>query len=336
MKIDARSTARTLAEIGKWRGVLLYGDDFGLIRERAAQCVRLIAESLDDPFRVALLDQEQHVRVEEEVGALSLIGGRRVVWIRDGQDSLLPRVMAALAIESDTVMVIEAPGLASRAKLRTTLEAHKSIASIGCYPEEGKNLVASLADLFRDASVTIDRDALFWLSSVLGADRAAIRSEVEKLVLYAGEGGRLTLDECQECIGDSASATLDDATTAAMAGDRATADIALERALADGLSPIALARACLSLMTRLLRVLDWMSEGKSRQEAMKQLRPPVFFKKTESFNRAIERWDRTALIRACEAVQGFELACKQTGTPDLALSRRLIAQLCLGPRSFQR
>lgn len=336
MKIDARSTSRTLAEIGKWRGVLLYGDDLGLIRERAAQCVKLVAESLDDPFRVAVLDQEQHGRLEEEMGALSLIGGRRAIWVRDAQDAVLPRVMAALAIDSDTVLVIEAPGLASRAKLRTSLEAHAAIAAIGCYPEEGKTLIASLADLFREASVTIDRHALFWLSSVMGADRAAIRSEVEKLVLFAGEGGRLTLDDCQECIGDSASATLDDATSAAMAGDRTIADIALERALADGLSPIALARACLSLMNRLLRVLDWMDEGKSRQEAMKMLRPPVFFKKTESFTKALERWDRTGLRRACDAVQGFELACKQTGSPDLALSRRLIAQLCLGPRSFQR
>ncbi|GBR03126.1 DNA polymerase III subunit delta [Asaia siamensis] len=336
MKIDARSTARTLAEIGKWRGVLLYGDDLGLIRERAAQCVRQIADSLDDPFRVALLDQEQHGRVEEEVGALSLIGGRRVVWVRDAQDALLPRVTSALAIDSDTVLVIEAPGLASRAKLRSALEAHPKIASIGCYPEEGRTLIASLSDLFRDASVAVDREALFWLSSVLGADRAAVRSEVEKLVLYAGEGGKLSLDDVQDCIGDSANATLDDATTAAMAGDRAVADIALERALADGLSPIALARACLSLMTRLQRVLDWMDEGKSRQEAIKLLKPPVFFKKMDSFTKALERWDGAGLRRACEAVQGFELACKQTGCPDLALSRRLIAQLCLGPRSFLR
>ncbi|GBQ85384.1 DNA polymerase III subunit delta [Asaia krungthepensis] len=336
MKIDARSTARTLAEIGKWRGVLLYGDDLGLIRERAAQCVRLVAESLDDPFRVAVLDQEQHGRIEEEIGALSLIGGRRAVWVRDAQDAVLARVTAALQIESDTLLVIEAPGLASRAKLRAALDAHPKIAAIGCYPEEGRTLIASLADLFREAGIAVDRDALFWLSSVLGADRAAVRSEVEKLVLYAGESGKLSLDECQECIGDSAGATLDDATSAAMAGDRAVADIALERALADGLSPIALARACLSLMTRLLRVLDWMDEGKSRQEAVKMLRPPVFFKKVDSFTKALERWDRPGLVRACEAVQGFELACKQTGSPDLALSRRLIAQLCLGPRSFQR
>ncbi|WP_025885415.1 DNA polymerase III subunit delta [Asaia prunellae] len=336
MKIDARSTARTLAEIGKWRGVLLYGDDLGLVRERASYCVRQVADSLDDPFRIALLDQEQHGRVEEEMGALSLVGGRRVVWVRDGQDSLLPRIMAALAIESDTLLVIEAPGLASRAKLRSTLDSHPKIASIGCYPEEGRTLIASLTELFRDASVAVDRDALFWLSSVLGADRAAVRSEVEKLILYAGKGGKLSLDDVQDCIGDSANATLDDATTAAMAGDRAMADIALERALADGLSPIALARACLSLMTRLQRVLDWMDEGKSRQEAIRQLKPPVFFKKMDSFTKALERWDKAGLKGACESVQGFELACKQTGCPDLALSRRLIAQLSLGPRSFQR
>ncbi|GBQ14352.1 DNA polymerase III subunit delta [Swaminathania salitolerans] len=335
MKIDSRAASRTLAEIGNWRAVLLHGDDAGLIRERARACVRLVGGSTDDPFRVAILDADQHARIEEEAGALSLIGGRRAVWVREVQDSALAGVMAALSLDTDTLLVLEAPGLAARAKLRTTLEGHRSVAVIGCYPEEGRALAGSLSGLFRDASVSIDRDALTWLSSVLGADRGAVRQEVEKLILYAGEGGRLGLDDVQDCIGDSATATLDDATSAAMAGDRVSADTALERALAEGLSPIALARACLSLMTRLGKVMGWMDEGKSRQEALKQLRPPVFFRKAESFGKALERWDRETLARACEAVQGFERACKQTGSPDLALSRRLIAQLCLGPRSFR-
>lgn len=336
MKIDARSVERTLADIGNWRGILLYGDDLGLIRERAARCVRQATGSLDDPFRVALLDEEQHGRIVEEMGALSMVGGRRAVWVRDAQDSVLSQIVSAFSIETDTMLVVEAPGLASRAKLRTTLEAHPKIAAIGCYPEEGRHLAGTIADLFREEKVQIGSDALIWLSGVLGSDRAAIRREVEKLVLYAGSGGRLALEDVQDCIGDSASATLDDATSAALAGDRTKADTAIERALADGLSPIALARACLGVMTRLLRVLDFMEEGKSRVEAMKLLKPPVFFKKIDAFTKALERWDRTGLLRACETVQAFELACKQTGTPDIAISRRLIAQLSQGPRSFHR
>lgn len=335
MKIDARGTARALAEAGKWRTILLYGDDAGLIRERAAQAVGLVAESLDDPFRVAILDRETHDRLEEEVGALSLIGGRRVVWVRDAQDALLPALKRALSQPSDTLMVIEAPGLASRAKLRSTLESDATAAAIGCYPEEGRALSATIGDMLRAENVSIDRDAMAWLMGVMGSDRAAVRGEIEKLILYAGENGKLRLDDVQDCIGDAGAATLEDATSAALAGDRATADLALERALADGVSPIAVARACLSSLVRLMRVKAAMTQGLSRQEALRGLRPPVFFKRAESFGKALDRWDHDALSRAAAETQTFELACKQTGSPDLPLCRRHIAALSGGPRLFR-
>ncbi|AOX17411.1 DNA polymerase III subunit delta [Kozakia baliensis] len=332
MKIDARGTARALAEAGNWRAILLHGEDAGLIRERAAAAVRSVAESLDDPFRVATLDRENQDRLEEEVGALSLIGGRRAVWVRDGQDSLLPVLQRALALDSDTLVVIEAPGSASRSKLRAAMESAPKAASIGCYPEEGRALSATIGEMLRDEGVRIDRDALSWLMGVLSSDRAAVRGEIEKLILYAGKGGALGLDDVQDCIGDAGGATLDDATSAALAGDRAAADVALERALADGVNPVTVARACLSALTRLQRVMVAMGEGQSRQEAMRGLRPPVFFKKVESFNRALDRWNLSALRRACAETQALELACKQTGSPDLALCRRHLAILSAAPR----
>jgi DNA polymerase-3 subunit delta len=57
--------------------ILLHGEDTGLIRERALQATHRLAGTLDDPFRIALLDRETHNRLEEEATALSLMGGRR-------------------------------------------------------------------------------------------------------------------------------------------------------------------------------------------------------------------------------------------------------------------
>ncbi|GAJ29987.1 DNA polymerase III subunit delta [Acidomonas methanolica] len=334
MKIDARGAAKALAEAGKWRVILLHGEDTGLIRERAARAVTVVAESLDDPFRVAALDRDAHDRLEEETGALSLIGGRRAVWVREGGDSLLPGVQRALAVESDTLVVIEAPGLASRSRLRAALEAEKRAAVIGCYPEEGRALAASVGDMLAAENVRIDRDALVWLTGHLGADRAAVRGEIAKLALYAGPGGALTLDDVQDCIGDAGGATLEDATSAALAGDRAAADLALERALADGIAPVGVARGCLSALTRLLRVVLAVESGVSRAEAVKALRPPVFFKRAERFDVALDRWNGPALRRALAETQALELACKQTGSPDLVLCRRHVAMLSAGPRAL--
>ena len=266
--------------------------------------------------------------------ALSLSGGRRVVWLREAQDPLhgvVARLISGQARAAEAaeaaLILIEAPGLASRSRLRALVEAAADAASIACYAEEGRALEASLARMLMAEQVRIDPEALSWLAQHLGADRAATRGEVEKLVLYAGEEGRITLDDVQAVTGDAASASLEDAAFAATAGDRPGADLAIERALSEGSSPIALARVLLSHLHRLRQVLLLTEGGASAADAMRGLRPPVFFKRQAQFNRALSLWSPTSLFEAAVETNQLELSCKRTGAPDLALARRHVAWL---------
>ncbi len=328
MKADARQAARLLAAPGPLRAILLHGDDTGLIRERAATAVHAAAGTLDDPFRLATLSRDSHDRLDEEIGALSLTGGRRVVWVRDATDALAPALKRALARPGDTLVVLEAPGLASRSKLRAQIEAMPDAAAIACYPEEGRALEAQVSQMLAAQTVRIDPDALTWFATRLGADRAATRGEVEKLVLYAGEAGRISLDDAMACTGDAAGAALDEAAFAATAGDRAGADLAIERTLAEGTSPVAVARALMSHLHRLRLARLLMEEGgHGAQDAMRSLRPPVFFRRTQAFAQALSLWTASGLLRAADQTQALELACKQTGAPDLVLCKRHLAAL---------
>ncbi len=328
MKVDARQVARVLSAPGALRAILLHGEDAGLIRERAAEAVRAAAGTVDDPFRLATLGRDAHDRLEEEVGALSLTGGRRVVWVREAGDALAAPLKRALGGSGDTLVVLEGPGLAGRSKLRAQVEAMPDGAAIACYPEEGRALEAQVERMLGAQGVRIDPDALAWLCARLGADRGATRGEVEKLVLYAGDAGRIALDDAMACTGDAASASLDDAAFAATAGDRAGADLAIERSLGEGVSPVAVARALLGHLHRLRQARLLMEQGgQSAASAMRAMRPPVFFKRTDAFGRALSLWDAAALLRAAEQTQALELACKQTGAPDLLLCRRHVAVL---------
>ncbi|QDH16504.1 DNA polymerase III subunit delta [Swingsia samuiensis] len=327
MKIEPRNVERILKDAGSWRALLFYGEDTGLIRERALQVVRYVAQTTDDPFRVAQLNRDTQDRLEEEATALSLIGGRRVVWLRDAQENIVTQLTKALEISTDTLIVIEAASLTPRSKLRAFAEKHKDVASIACYPEEGKALSKTVTDALQKEGVTIDRDALLWLVNHLGADRGGIRGEIEKLILYAGKGGQLDLSSVQDCIGDGGGNSLEDAVFAALSGNRAEADQALERALADGANAVAVARSALGVLGRLERVALAVGSGQGRAEAMKNLRPPVFFKKVPAFNQALDRWPLSSLEKALNETQALELACKQSGAPDELLCRRHIAAL---------
>ena len=327
MKIDARSLSRVTQNPGAWRVILLHGEDTGMIYEHAQNATRQVAGSVDDPFLVAVLDKSVHDRLEEEAAALSLMGGRRVVRVREAGDTLLKAVTALLEMKTDTLVVLEAPGLPSRSRLRALIEKHPDCASFGCYPEEGRSLEATITRILAQHKINIDRDALHWLTGQLSADRVAARSEVEKLALYAADTGKLTLHDIQACIGDAASVSAEDAAFAATTGRRAEADLATERALAEGTNCVSLARAFLSHLHRLQRVQAAIREGANRADALKLLRPPVFFKRTADFNRSLDVWSLPALAEALRETQALELACKQTGAPDQLLCKRYVATL---------
>ncbi|POF63007.1 DNA polymerase III subunit delta [Novacetimonas maltaceti] len=337
MKISARAIAATLRDPGAWRILLLHGEDAGLIRERATEAAQAITPDLDDPFRIAILGRDAQDRMVEEYTALSLVGGRRVVWVRDGRDGLTGMAKECLARTTDTLLIIEAPGLDSRSKLRALLEKAKDCAVIACYPEEGRALEGSIRQMLSAHGVGIDPDALSWFAERASPDRAATRAEVEKLFLFAGKGGRLTLEDVQACIGDAASVSLEDAAFAAMVGDREGADLAIERAMnTDRMNPIGAARALLSHIHRLRRVRLAMDAGQGRAEAMSALKPPVFFKRTDAFGRAVAIWSADALMHAAVLTQQLELACKQTGSPDIVLCKRHVARLVAQARVLAR
>ncbi|GBQ93518.1 DNA polymerase III subunit delta [Acetobacter nitrogenifigens DSM 23921 = NBRC 105050] len=336
VKIDARALGRVLHSPSDWRAILLHGEDAGLIREYAANMTRAVAGSLDDPFRVATLSKESHERLEEEATALSLDGGRRVVWVRDATDALAAPLGNLLEATAESLIIVEGGVLAARSKLRALVENAPSAASIGCYPEEGRALEASVSRMFQEQGVAIDGDALAWLTAHLGPDRVSVRGEVEKLTLYAGAERTLSLHDVQQCAGDSGSSSMEDAVFAAMEGDRASSDFALERALEEGASPVAIARVMLSHIGRLRLIRATMEQGRNRADAIKTLRPPVFFKRAPSFNRALDVWSLDGLSEIARRTQEFELSCKQTGAMDTLLCRRHLAAVAARAASGAR
>ncbi|MEQ9444632.1 MAG: DNA polymerase III subunit delta, partial [Rhodospirillaceae bacterium] len=76
----------------KVQAILVYGPDSGLVTERARALVNSVLKGDNDPFRLADLDatilKSDPARLADEVAALSLTGGRRVVKVRDATDVL--------------------------------------------------------------------------------------------------------------------------------------------------------------------------------------------------------------------------------------------------------
>ncbi|MDF1748148.1 MAG: DNA polymerase III subunit delta [Alphaproteobacteria bacterium] len=314
------------------RAVLCYGPDAGLARERMRAVAGTVAPDLEDPFQVCELSSDalkaDPAILGDEAAAISMMGGRRVILVRDASDSCADALASFLDDPvGDALIVLSAGDLPTKSKLRKVFEASKIGASIACFLDEAGGIDRLIDEGLRPLSVRIDREARHFLVDHLGSDRGVSRSEIEKLALYAGQDGALDFETVTTLIGDSSVSTLDDVINAMAEGDSRALDRALDLAAQDGTAPVALLRTASNHMLRLRRIQDLVAGGMPMQGAMGSLRPPVFFKSKARFEAGVKRWPPLAVAEALSLLIEAEAACKRSGAPDWVLCHRSLHQV---------
>lgn len=327
MKIDSRQVERFLGNPGRTRLALIYGPDTSLVSERARRLAKLVAGSLDDPFRLTELDADSADRLVEEAGAQAFGGGRRVVLLRDAGDRQAPFVTAALEAPGDALVVAIGGDLPARSKLRTLAEKHADAAAIACYLPDGNARGPALETVLREAGVRIEREALALAAGRLGGETGALRDAAERLALYAGPGGSLDVAAVEAVLDDQGSASMQDAIDAALAGDVKAADHAIGLALDEGAAPVAVIRVLLGELAGLRLMAAAVAQGASLRDAVAGRRPPVFFKRQPAVMKAASRWGEVAIMAAIARVLRAEADCKRTGAVPEAIARQTLLGL---------
>ncbi|HCP00742.1 MAG: DNA polymerase III subunit delta [Alphaproteobacteria bacterium] len=320
--------------------VLVYGPNAGLVREHCDNIVRKILDNPSDPFRLAELDAatvgKDPTRLTDELLALAFGGGQRVVIVRDASDGITKSLEGALEagseLEMNAVALIEAGALSARSSLRKLCEKRKDCAALPCYADDERAQGILARNILKESRIDIAPDALRTLTDFLGDDRLANRREVEKLALFVGPKKTVQVSDVIEAVGDIGAATMDETVFAAAGGDTVRLDRAIERFFAEGGEPVGLIRSTQRHFQRMHRVAGLMDSGVRYDEAVKRLRPPVFWKQTGAFEQQVRSWSRGQLEQAIARLGEAELMLKTTGTPAQAACGRTLYAVALMKR----
>ncbi len=311
---------------------LFFGSDAGLVSERAQLLAKAIAARETPAGEILRFDdtdlETDSDRLAIELGTMPMFGGRKVIRAIAGR-RLNAAMLKPLVLGGGlaATLIVEGGNLKPDEALRALFEKSAEAAAIACYADEAADLDDLVRQVLRAHKLEIAADARDLLVSRLGADRALSRNEVEKLALFAAGKQLIDIEDVETVVGDVAEMALDRIPTAAAMGHGTSAVIECDRWVSSGESPQAVIIALQRHFQRLHRVRAILDQGRSLDDAVKLLRPPLHFKSKQAFGTQCRIWTLDRLTRALSGIATAAKAARLSPSLETALTERLLLDL---------
>ena len=172
MKASKASVGRSVDQPDeRIRFYLFYGPDEAQSRALAARLAQALEASR---FLIAAgTIKSDPATLADEAGAMSLFGGKRVIWIEPAADEIAPGVEALMeAPAPDSPVVAIAGALRKTSALVKLAEASKEALAFAAYAPEGQDAARMVADVGRRFGLKIDPVLAARIADICGNDQA--------------------------------------------------------------------------------------------------------------------------------------------------------------------
>lgn len=299
---------------------VVYGTNEGLVAEYAKKLTLTVCTDLYDPFSVVYLNASD---VNADAGILfseytsqSLMGGRRVIIVKDGDNNLTKNFKALFeGTPSDTLVIVSSTSLNKKSSLVSLGETREDMAVIACYEDRDEDIFATARAMFIENAITIGNEALQLLCSRLSNDRKTNVGEIEKLITFMGDQKNVTLDHISEVIADQSSSNTDDVCYFTAGGYSEKSQASFQKLLNEGDEPISVVRSLTYHFNKILTCLAVIEKGETIDKAVFKLVPKIIFFRESSFKRQLNLWSKDRVFSVLELLYKCERDCKTTNMP---------------------
>lgn len=311
---------------------LFFGTDPGMVSERSEQLARLLAAREDPPGEILRLDDtdldQDPDRLAVELDTRPMFSGRKIIRAAAGRRISAANLKPLLATSAhEGFLIVEAGNLKASDALRALFEGVPHAAAVACYGDDAATIETLIGDVIAQFRMKISPVARDELVTRLGADRALSRAEIEKLALYAMGRETIELEDVEAIVGDAADLALERIPEAAASGNVASAVGDLARAVASGESGQVIILITQRYFHKLHRVRGELDQGRSLEDALRTLRPPLHFKQRDVFAGQVRRWSRAGLDAALRRIAESAKAARLSSQLEDTLAERLILAL---------
>ena len=296
-----------------FQSFLIYGPNEGLVREnieiifknfsKGADCerVNISGKQLDDSATI----------LNDEISSISLFSEKKFVILESTKEKHVSLIEDALSLDfKNTCMVLKQDNLTKSSNIRKLYEKSKNHFSLACYDDDIKVLSSLLENFQKEHNVAFDSDVKSFLLNNLSNDRMVIKNELEKILLSLSEDDRkVDVEKLRNILHDSAHTDFQQINNSILFGNTEKGSKSLEKLFNLGTNPVAILKSFNNYIMRIRLTQVELSKGKQFDEAIKVLRPPVFWKEKSDFKRHCLMWPANVIENIINEVISSEIKC---------------------------
>ena len=296
-----------------FQSFLIYGPNEGLIREsieiiyknfsKGADCEKVIISGKQLDESVTILN--------DEISTISLFSEHKLIILESIKEKHASMIGEALLLDfSNTCMIVKQDNLSKSSSIRKLYEASKNHFSLACYDDDIKVLSSLLEKFQKEHDISFDSDVKSFLLNNLSNDRMVIKNELEKILLSLSKNDqKVDIEKLRYILHDSAHADFQQINNSILFGNIEKGSKSLEKLFNLGTNPVAILKSFNNYIMRIRLTQVELSKGKQFDEAIKVLRPPVFWKEKSDFKRHCLMWPANLIEDIINEVLSSEIKC---------------------------
>ena len=320
--------------------ILIYGPNEGLIRDHIGKIksdylsdvdfeeVSITGKSLDlNPDTLAT-----------SANSISMFNSYKLIILESLKDKNMSELESVInSAPTQTMLIVKADNLKKTSKLRKLFESNAQCYALACYEDDAKSMMRLIDNFMKKNNISVDRDIKNYLMQTLSTDRMISFNELQKISLfYANENTTPNLEEIKNLLNDASSNNLQKMNESVMYGNTVKSSNILSKLLSEGSNPISILRSLINYLKRVQKVKVEMKKGSSFDNAIKFLRPPIFWKDKDNFQQHCAGWPLSKVEKNLSRLLDAEIDCKTNSKLSSIHCERSILTICHeGKQHFQ-
>ena len=313
--------------------ILLYGPNTYLINDFYSKlCDSLLDENdvfAPSEFNIKEISKNTDA-FYNEAKSLAFGGGRKYLKIdMDNSESAGPVLDFLKDNIKETTLLIKGGTLSPRSVIRKSLEKLENTLIVPFYDDDTVNLKNFIKEKADKRNFSFNDGAINAIISMSGFERSQINDAIERIMLYYefDEDKKINEERVKEILFDTNHSQMSELCKSICMGEAEASQKISERLFLQGVAPPQFISALIIHFQKLHLVGLNIISGQSASEAMKQIKPPIFFKEVNAFKSQVKNWDTNKIDRALEILIENDLLTKTKPGLGKSLVSNIIMRL---------